>query len=150
MPINRTYPLAELLAALRRYPLEPRRRITFEYILLDGFNDRPRTPTRSARRLRGVPVKVNLIPINPDPVLARLDASVRTRRGSRRSGTGSSSAARPPPCAASAATTSRAACGQLRAFARPARGSRARGARRPEAGPGPTPPAGHPGSGRRL
>src|SRR6185436_7662835 len=41
MPINRTWPLAELIAALHRYPLEPRRRITIEYLLLAGFNDLP-------------------------------------------------------------------------------------------------------------
>jgi len=39
MPVNKRYPLAELLAACRRYPLEPRRRITFEYVLLSGVND---------------------------------------------------------------------------------------------------------------
>jgi 23S rRNA (adenine2503-C2)-methyltransferase len=60
MPINRSWPLAELIDALRRYPLEPRRRITIEYLLLAGFNDR-QTP-HFARRLAGLRVKVNLIP----------------------------------------------------------------------------------------
>jgi len=69
MPINRSYPLDALFAALRRYPLEPRRRITFEYLLIEGFNDDPRDADALARRLAGVPAKVNLIPLNPDPVL---------------------------------------------------------------------------------
>ena len=69
MPINRSYPLPELLDALRRYPLEPRRRITFEYILIAGFNDSPDDAAALARLLRELPVKVNLIPFNPDPVL---------------------------------------------------------------------------------
>ena len=69
MPINRSYPLDELFAALRRYPLEARRRITFEYLLIEGFNDEPRDADALARRLAGLPSKVNLIPLNPDPVL---------------------------------------------------------------------------------
>lgn len=69
MPINRTWPLDELFAALARFPLEPRRRITFEYLLLAGFNDSPADADALARRLRGLPSKVNLIPLNPDPVL---------------------------------------------------------------------------------
>jgi 23S rRNA (adenine2503-C2)-methyltransferase len=138
MPINRSYPLAELVAALRRFPLEPRRRITIEYLLLDGFNDRPEDADALVRRLRGVPVKFNLIPLNPDPVLpewmrrpeparvesfrARLErlgarVTVRRQRGHDVA----------------------AACGQLRAFARPARG---RAARRGASG------AGAPGTGR--
>jgi 23S rRNA (adenine2503-C2)-methyltransferase len=69
MPINRSWPLEALLAALRRYPLEPRRRITIEYLLLAGFNDSPADAAALARRLAGLRVKVNLIPFNPDPVL---------------------------------------------------------------------------------
>ncbi len=69
MPINNSYPLDELFAALRRYPLEPRRRITFEYLLIEGFNDDLRDADALAGRLAGVPAKVNLIPLNPDPVL---------------------------------------------------------------------------------
>lgn len=69
MPINRVYPLGELLAALERYPLEPRRRITVEYLLLADFNDSLGDAELLSRRLRRLRVKVNLIPFNPDPVL---------------------------------------------------------------------------------
>jgi 23S rRNA (adenine2503-C2)-methyltransferase len=124
MPINRKWPLDELLTALREFPLEPRRRITFEYILIAGFNDAEADADALARRLRGLPAKVNLIPFNPDPVLpdwmrrpedavaerfrarlerARLTATVRRQRGHEVG----------------------AACGQLRAFARAPRGRRA-------------------------
>lgn len=129
MPINRTWPLADLLAALRRYPLEKGRKITFEYVLIRGLNDSPRDADRLVRLLSGLRAKVNLIPINPDPVLgarmvppddATIDrfqerlrqkgliATVRRRRGDDVS----------------------AACGQLRAFGRDPRGVRARSAAR--------------------
>ena len=127
MPINRTWPLADLMAALRRYPLEKGRKITFEYILIRDLNDSVRDADRLVKLLSGVRAKVNLIPINPDPVLGdrmvppdddRIDAfkerlrqkgliaTVRRRRGDDVS----------------------AACGQLRAFGRDPRGVRARGA----------------------
>ena len=67
MPVNRRYPLAELLEACRRYPLSRRRRITFEYLLLAGVNDRPRHARLLARILRGIPAKINLIPCNESP-----------------------------------------------------------------------------------
>jgi 23S rRNA (adenine2503-C2)-methyltransferase len=66
MPINKTYPLRELLDACRRYPLRPRRRITFEYVLIDGVNDTPADAKRLVKLLRGIPCKVNLIPCNPE------------------------------------------------------------------------------------
>jgi 23S rRNA (adenine2503-C2)-methyltransferase len=65
MPINRRYPLADLMAALRAYPLPRRRRITVEYTLVAGKNDDPAEARKLARLLRGVPVKINLIPMNP-------------------------------------------------------------------------------------
>ena len=65
MPINRKYPLAELVAALRAYPLPPHRRITIEYTLVGGKNDDPAEARRVAKLLRGIPVKINLIPMNP-------------------------------------------------------------------------------------
>jgi len=68
MPIARTYPLAGLLAAMRRWPLESRRRITVEYVLIAGVNDSPEDAARLARLLREIPVKVNVIPLNEDPV----------------------------------------------------------------------------------
>ena len=67
MPVNRRYPIKDLLAACRRYPLEPRRRITFEYVMLQGVNDSAEDARRLARLLRGIKCKVNLIPFNPFP-----------------------------------------------------------------------------------
>lgn len=65
MPINRTYPIETLLAACARYPLAPRDRITFEYILLKGVNDSPEDARRLARLLTPIKAKINLIPFNP-------------------------------------------------------------------------------------
>jgi 23S rRNA (adenine2503-C2)-methyltransferase len=65
MPINKKYPIAELLAALRRYPLPKRRRITIEYTLVQGQNDALDDARKLAALLRGLKVKVNLIPMNP-------------------------------------------------------------------------------------
>jgi 23S rRNA (adenine2503-C2)-methyltransferase len=65
MPINRKYPLAELMAALRAYPLPRRRRITIEYTLVAGKNDTETEAKKLAKLLVGLPVKVNLIPMNP-------------------------------------------------------------------------------------
>jgi 23S rRNA (adenine2503-C2)-methyltransferase len=129
MPVNRTWPLADLMAALRRYPLEKGRKITFEYVLIRDLNDSPKDADRLVKLLSGLRAKVNLIPINPDPVLGEhmvppddetidrfqqrlrqrgLIATVRRRRGDDVS----------------------AACGQLRAFGRDPRGVRARNAAR--------------------
>ncbi|HEY6931049.1 MAG TPA: 23S rRNA (adenine(2503)-C(2))-methyltransferase RlmN, partial [Thermoanaerobaculia bacterium] len=68
MPINATYPLAGLVAAMRLWPLESRRRITVEYVLIEGINDSPEDAARLAKLLAGIPVKVNVIPLNEDPV----------------------------------------------------------------------------------
>jgi 23S rRNA (adenine2503-C2)-methyltransferase len=121
MPINRSYPLSQLLSALRGYPLERGRKITFEYLLIRGFNDAVGDADRLVKLLAGLRAKVNLIPINPDPVLGDgmvppsdrqievfrqrliqrgMTVTVRRRRGDDVS----------------------AACGQLRAFDRAARG----------------------------
>lgn len=67
MPVNRRYPLKMLLDACRKYPLKPRRRITFEYVLLKGINDSPDDARRLASMLRGIRCKVNLIPMNAHP-----------------------------------------------------------------------------------
>ncbi|MBF0557381.1 MAG: 23S rRNA (adenine(2503)-C(2))-methyltransferase RlmN [Nitrospirae bacterium] len=64
MPVNRTYPLKTLLDACRNFPLPPRSRITFEYVLLKGVNDTPDDARRLVRLLKGIPSKVNLIPFN--------------------------------------------------------------------------------------
>jgi 23S rRNA (adenine2503-C2)-methyltransferase len=65
MPINKKYPLAMLMQGLRAYPLPRRRRITIEYTLVAGKNDTVEEAHKLARLLRGLPVKVNLIPMNP-------------------------------------------------------------------------------------
>ena len=65
MPVNRKWPLKQLMAALRRYPLPRRRRITFEYVLLAGVNDSLADARRLPALLDRVPSKVNLIPFNP-------------------------------------------------------------------------------------
>lgn len=65
LPMNDRYPVADLLAALREYPLPPRRRITIEYTLIDGENDSREHALRLAKLLRGLRCKVNLIPMNP-------------------------------------------------------------------------------------
>jgi len=65
MPANRKYPIEHLLSACRKIPLTPRSSITFEYVMLDGVNDRPSDAQNLVRILRGIPSKVNLIPFNP-------------------------------------------------------------------------------------
>ncbi len=65
MPVNRKYPLKELLAACKAFPLPNRRMITFEYVLIDGINDRDEDAERLAQRLAGLRAKINLIPLNP-------------------------------------------------------------------------------------
>jgi 23S rRNA (adenine2503-C2)-methyltransferase len=67
MPINKRWPIGDLLAACREYPLPPSRRITFEYVLLAGVNDRPAQAEQVARLLTGLRCKVNLIPFNDFP-----------------------------------------------------------------------------------
>lgn len=67
MPINRKWNIGKLLAAIRAYPLEHRRRVTFEYVLLAGVNDALTDAADLARLLRGQRCKVNLIPWNPHP-----------------------------------------------------------------------------------
>lgn len=67
MPINRTYPMEDLLETLRTVPIPKRRRITFEYVLIAGMNDGLEDAKRLACILRGIPCKINLIPYNPIP-----------------------------------------------------------------------------------
>jgi 23S rRNA (adenine2503-C2)-methyltransferase len=64
LPMNKKYPVAEVLGALRAYPLPKRRRITIEYTLIAGVNDELTHARELARALRGIQVKVNLIPMN--------------------------------------------------------------------------------------
>jgi len=67
MPINRRYPLEQLLGMCRALPIPQRRRITFEYVMLAGVNDSLDDAVRLARLLHGIRSKVNLIPFNPFP-----------------------------------------------------------------------------------
>ncbi|MGH6958395.1 MAG: 23S rRNA (adenine(2503)-C(2))-methyltransferase RlmN, partial [Caulobacteraceae bacterium] len=68
VPINRRYPLAELMAAIRAYPgLSNARRVTFEYVMLKGVNDTPADAKALVKLIAGIPAKVNLIPFNPWP-----------------------------------------------------------------------------------
>ncbi len=68
MPINRKYPLKELMQACRNYPgLSNSKRITFEYVMLKGVNDKPKHAKQLINLLKGIPSKVNLIPFNPWP-----------------------------------------------------------------------------------
>ncbi len=68
VPLNRKYPIAELIAACRRYPSASNaRRITFEYIMLRGLNDSEADAHELVRLIAGIPAKVNLIPFNPWP-----------------------------------------------------------------------------------
>lgn len=68
VPINKKYPIAELLDAIRAYPdLSNSKRVTFEYVMLKGVNDSPAEAKALVRLLQGIPSKINLIPFNPWP-----------------------------------------------------------------------------------
>jgi 23S rRNA (adenine2503-C2)-methyltransferase len=67
MPIADRYPLDRLMAELRRFPLEGGRRITFEYVVIRDFNEAEEDAARLARLVRGIPCKINVIPLNEDP-----------------------------------------------------------------------------------
>lgn len=68
VPINKKYPLKELLATCKEYYRDdPRRRITMEYVMLDGINDQAQHARQLINILQGIPVKINLIPFNPFP-----------------------------------------------------------------------------------
>jgi 23S rRNA (adenine2503-C2)-methyltransferase len=113
MPITRTYPLRGVVAAMRRWPLEGHRRITAEYVLIGGVNDSAEDARRLAGLLSGVPVKINVIPLNEDPVYlpgwkrpdeAVIDHFVRVLAG----------AGCPVTVRRSRGPDARAACGQLK------------------------------------
>jgi len=83
MPVNRKYPLAQLLAMCRALPIAQRRRITFEYVMLAGINDSPADADRLVKLLHGIRAKVNLIPFNPFPgagVARSSDAAIEAFR----------------------------------------------------------------------
>ncbi|MBI5195575.1 MAG: 23S rRNA (adenine(2503)-C(2))-methyltransferase RlmN [Nitrospirae bacterium] len=72
MPVNKRYPIKELITACKRFPLAPRKRITFEYVLLKGINDSKEDAVRLIKLLRGIKSKVNLIPYNSAPSIMPL------------------------------------------------------------------------------
>ncbi|HEX6860879.1 MAG TPA: 23S rRNA (adenine(2503)-C(2))-methyltransferase RlmN [Caulobacteraceae bacterium] len=68
VPLNRKYPIAELMAGIRDYPgLSNARRVTFEYVMLKGVNDSPADARALVKLVQGIPAKINLIPFNPWP-----------------------------------------------------------------------------------
>ena len=69
VPINRKYPIEALLEACRNFPLPPRARITFEYVLIEGINDTVEDARRLVRLLANLRAKVNLLPLNPGPLI---------------------------------------------------------------------------------
>jgi len=123
VPINRKYPIAELLAACRAYPgAHNARRITFEYVMLDGVNDSEADARELARLLGDLPAKVNLIPFNPWPGAPYQCSSQRaiTRFAKILNDAGLSA-----PVRVSRGQDIMAACGQLKsASQRPRKGTR--------------------------
>jgi 23S rRNA (adenine2503-C2)-methyltransferase len=77
MPINRKYPIEDLLAACARYPLRPWEHLTFEYVLLGGFNDASEDARRVAKLLANLRAKVNVIPWNPGDLPYKLPDPAR-------------------------------------------------------------------------
>ncbi len=69
MPVNKKYPLRELIEAAKRFPLPSRKRITFEYILIKGINDSAQNALELTKLLKNVPCKINLIPFNEHPAV---------------------------------------------------------------------------------
>jgi len=68
VPLNRKYPLDQLMAGIRAYPgLSNARRVTFEYVMLKGMNDSPAEAKALLNLIKGIPAKINLIPFNPWP-----------------------------------------------------------------------------------
>jgi len=67
MPVNKIHPLKEVMAAIRTYTDAKGKRVTFEYVLVDGVNNRDKDVKQLAVLLKGIPCKVNLIPLNPFP-----------------------------------------------------------------------------------
>jgi 23S rRNA (adenine2503-C2)-methyltransferase len=78
LPINKKYPLNELLAACRDYVEQTRRRITFEWALIQGVNDSPDQARILAGRLKGMLCHVNVIPLNPTPLFHGVGTSYQT------------------------------------------------------------------------
>jgi 23S rRNA (adenine2503-C2)-methyltransferase len=67
MPVNKIHPLKEVMAAIRAYTDAKNKRVTFEYVIVDGINNRDKDVKQLAALLKGIPCKLNLIPLNPFP-----------------------------------------------------------------------------------
>jgi 23S rRNA (adenine2503-C2)-methyltransferase len=67
MPVNKLHPLEEVMSAVREYSAAKGKRVTFEYVLVDGVNNRDMDVKQLAALLKGIPCKLNLIPLNPFP-----------------------------------------------------------------------------------
>ncbi len=112
VPLNRKYPSAELLEACRAYPgAHNARRITFEYVMLDGVNDGAEDARALARLLAGLPAKVNLIPFNPWP---GAPFACSSKRAMARFAEILNAAGLSAPLRASRGRDIMAACGQLK------------------------------------
>jgi len=119
VPLNRKYPIQELIAACRRYPgASNARRITFEYVMLHGVNDAEADARELVRLIAGLPAKVNLIPFNPWPG-SRFKPS--TRAALERFAAIVNDAGFAAPVRAPRGQDILAACGQLRTESRRAR-----------------------------
>jgi len=79
MPVGLKFPLKQLMEAVRRYPLKSRRRITFEYVLIDHVNDSPKDASRLAGLINGIPAKINLIPCNANSSSLKAPTEERAR-----------------------------------------------------------------------
>ena len=123
MPLNRKYPIADLIAACRRYPgASNARRITFEYVMLRGVNDTPADARELVRLIAGIPAKVNLIPFNPWP---GSDYKPSTRDALDAFATIVQDAGFPSPIRMPRGQDILAACGQLRTDSRRERAGQA-------------------------
>ena len=79
VPINKKYPLVQLMALCKTYfKDEPRRKVTFEYVMLKGVNDQPEHAVQLIKLLKDIPAKVNLIPFNPFPLTQYQRSSQQT------------------------------------------------------------------------
>ncbi len=118
VPLNRKYPIAELIAACRRYPgASNARRITFEYVMLKGVNDSEADARELVRLIAGMPAKVNLIPFNPwpgSPFETSSNGGDRPVRADRQW-----TPALPRRCGTPRGRDILAACGQLRTESQP-------------------------------
>jgi 23S rRNA (adenine2503-C2)-methyltransferase len=123
VPLNRKYPIAELIAACRRYPAASNaRRITFEYVMLKGINDSEADARLLVELIAGLPAKVNLIPFNPWPGSAY---ETSTAAAIRRFATIVMDAGYAAPVRTPRGQDILAACGQLKTETVLARGGRA-------------------------